>query len=276
MGSEILLEQGESLTDKRVAISIDGGRSRTRVYNGDKNQKGNAKFETPWREPKVFVIQVLDEQGKPEKRLSLPFYGSTMGNIEIAIEKLKDALKSLHIQKAKAIQFIADGATCFWQRIRQVFIELGVSSKKITYTLDYYHALEHLHELVEQLPCEQPTKEELKKQFKNFLWDGAIYSIEKRVKQQLKKAGQTMDETLQTALNYFVKHTDRMQYYKFKKNKWLCGSGFMESAIRRIINLRFKGASSFWLVENLEPLIFLRSVFLAGRWNYFITNISAT
>ena len=274
LGAAVTLEQGESLENKRVVISMDGGRSRTRVYTGSTNQKGNAKFDTPWREPKVFVIQILDEKGQPEKKFSLPFYGATMGNIEVAIEKLKNALNALQIQKAKAVQFIADGATCFWQRIRQVFISLGISSKKVTYTLDYYHALEHLHDLVELLPCEQATKEQLKKQFKNFLWDGAIYSIEKRVKQQLQKAGQDMDELLKTALNYFVKHTDRMQYYKFKRNKWLCGSGLMESAIRRIINLRFKSASSFWLVENLEPLISLRCAFLAGRWPFLINNIT--
>ena len=274
LGAAVLLERGESLENKRVVISIDGGRSRARAYNGRVNSKGNAKFDTPWKEPKVFVIQILNEEGQPEKKFSLPFYGATMGNIEVAIERLKDALKALQIQKAKAIQFIADGAICFWRRMRQVFIILGVSTKKVTYTLDYYHALEHLHELVELLPCEQDTKEQLKKKFKNFLWDGAIYSIEKKVKQQLSKAEQNMDETLKTALNYFVKHTDRMQYYKFKRDKWLCGSGLMESAIRRIINLRFKSASSFWLSENLEPLISLRCAFLAGRWDLFIKNIS--
>ncbi|MEM6963754.1 MAG: hypothetical protein AAF573_03245 [Bacteroidota bacterium] len=278
LGAAVLLEQGESLENKRVVISIDGGRSRTRAYTGSVNSKGNATFDTPWKEPKVFVIQILNEQGQPEKKFSLPFYGATMGNIEVAIERLKDALKALQIQKAKAIQFIADGAACFWRRMRQVFISLGVSTKKVTYTLDYYHALEHLHEflheLVELLPCQQHTKEELKKKFKNFLWDGAIYSIEKRVKQQLLQAEQQMDETLKTALNYFIKHTDRMQYYKFKRNKWLCGSGIMESAIRRIINLRFKSASSFWLSENLESLISLRCIFLAGRWDLFIKNVS--
>ncbi|MEO1255077.1 MAG: hypothetical protein AAFY41_09355, partial [Bacteroidota bacterium] len=102
---------------------------------------------------------------------------------------------------------------------------------------------------------------------------GQSIPLKKDSKQHLERAGQSMDENLYTALNYFVKHTDRMQYYKFKANKWLCGSGLVESAIRRIINLRFKSASSFWQVENLEPLIFLRAAFLAGRWKFLIRNI---
>jgi len=76
----------------------------------------------------------------------------------------------------------------------------------------------------------------------------------------------TIPPELETELEYFNKHQDRMQYKKIKKKKWLCGSGLVESAIIRIINLRFKSPSSFWLPENLENLCFLRATFLAGRW----------
>jgi len=41
----------------------------------------------------------------------------------------------------------------------------------------------------------------------------------------------------------------------------------MESAIRRVINLRLKGASIYWLEETAEAMIRLRSFFKAGRWN---------
>ena len=66
-------------------------------------------------------------------------------------------------------------------------------------------------------------------------------------------------------INYFEKHTNRMNYQLFRQQKWLCGSGAVESAIRRIVNLRFKAPSSFWLVEHIEPLAFLRATFLAGH-----------
>jgi len=44
------------------------------------------------------------------------------------------------------------------------------------------------------------------------------------------------------------------------------GSGIVESAVRRVINLRFKGASIFWKVEHLEPLLFLRAIWKSGWW----------
>jgi len=64
-----------------------------------------------------------------------------------------------------------------------------------------------------------------------------------------------------------------MQYHQLRQNKLPCGSGIVESAIRRVINLRFKSASTFWKHENVEKLIFLRAIFLAGRWNIMINNL---
>jgi hypothetical protein len=41
----------------------------------------------------------------------------------------------------------------------------------------------------------------------------------------------------------------------------------VESAIRRVINLRLKGASIYWLKPSAEAMLMLRSYFKAGRWS---------
>ena len=43
------------------------------------------------------------------------------------------------------------------------------------------------------------------------------------------------------------------------------GSGAIESAIRRVINLRVKSNSTYWLRENAETMIRLRAWLKAGR-----------
>jgi hypothetical protein len=53
-----------------------------------------------------------------------------------------------------------------------------------------------------------------------------------------------------------------------------CGSGCVESAIRRVINLRLKSAGSFWLKQVAEYMLFLRSALLSGRWKIFMTKFS--
>ena len=80
-GEEILLtelEKEHGLADKRVVIALDGGRSRIRQPNGEVSNKGYECYETPWNEPKIIVIHVLDEQGALNKKEELPLYFGTM------------------------------------------------------------------------------------------------------------------------------------------------------------------------------------------------------
>ena len=44
------------------------------------------------------------------------------------------------------------------------------------------------------------------------------------------------------------------------------GSGIIESTVRRVINLRMKGASIYWTEENAEAMIFLRAYYKSGYW----------
>ena len=103
---------GESLAGKRVIIGIDGGRTRMREYNGKTNARGNATFDTPWREPKMFVIDVLDDEGNIE-RACLPIYGCLFGDDEM-MGLLASHLKGLQVELAKQVQVAADGAPWIW------------------------------------------------------------------------------------------------------------------------------------------------------------------
>jgi hypothetical protein len=70
------------LAGKRVRVGLDGGRVRTRrQHRGRKTAKGRHGFSAPWREPRVLVIDILDEQGQPE-RLRLPLYDVLIGDAE--------------------------------------------------------------------------------------------------------------------------------------------------------------------------------------------------
>jgi hypothetical protein len=55
------------------------------------------------------------------------------------------------------------------------------------------------------------------------------------------------------------------EYKIFRKSGLPTGSGTVESAIRRVINLRIKGTGLFWKREHAENVIFLRSLVLTGK-----------
>ena len=274
-GIRSIIRVDESMENKRVVVMIDGGRSRTRLENGYYTMRGHPKFDTDWREVKLLAILVVDSNGKIERK-ELPLYDITVNDIEEAMSKLTEALILLNVEGAKEVQFISDGATCFWKRIEEVFAAANVEQHKITYSLDYYHAVEHLSGLVQESTDNLLDSEERKKWFmelKNLLWSGQVESLLNKVKEFCEKKGKEVKGKLLTEMNYFEKHKNRMRYQLFRAQKWLCGSGAVESAIRRIINLRFKSPSSFWLIEHIEPLSFLRAAFLSGRWKILLQNL---
>lgn len=51
------------------------------------------------------------------------------------------------------------------------------------------------------------------------------------------------------------------------------GSGIVESAIRRVINLRFKNASTFWDEKTVEKMYFLRGALLSKKWDILMSNL---
>jgi len=256
------LAEGENMIGKCVLIGSDGGRTRTRLQNDD------ATYETPWCEPKMFVIHVIDEDGALDKK-HLPIYGCRFGE-EDMLRLLKEYLQVLGIDQCKQVQLVADGAPWIWNNLPPMLEELGVEEHKVVLTLDYYHAISYVHQLVDKLPkrYSDSQKEGWRTKFKKWLWDGKSDLIVEKCKTLFKRP----TKLIKRWMNYLDKHLSKTQYAGFKENKLMCGSGIIESGIRRIVNLRFKNPSTFWDKGTVEKLFFFRSTFLSFRWNNFMKN----
>jgi hypothetical protein len=259
------------LKDKTVLICMDGGRIRQRRKK--RGRKPNALkrqgYHTDWVEPKLLTIQFLDRNGKLCKEIP-PIYDATLGNIENFYDLLYLYLQELDLENAGRIVFCADGAPCLWKRIPELMAKLNITEWHEA--LDYTHAKQNLHKIVEMLPRAFASRQKkIFKGWKDLMWHGEfeelrsnidkIFSKRKKRKQALKKFD-----------NYFAGNKDRMQYSLFKDQNIPIGSGAVESAIRRVINLRIKGAGIFWTAEMAEVMLFLRSQFLCGRWDTVLNN----
>lgn len=264
----VQLEEKETMAGKKVIISVDGARTRTKVYTEEKASKREQKFDTPWREPKMFIITTIDENGKVNKA-NMPIYDCSFGD-EKMVNLLAQYLERLEIKKAKDVQVIADGALWIWKQVIPMLGKLGVKKDRIIETLDYYHAVEHLHEM--KIYFEKEEQDSILKKLKESLWKGDIEQMESIVKAGIK--GVKLEEF--TPFKYFKKNKQRIDYQSLKDESRPCGSGIIESAIRRIINLRFKSPSTFWFPENVEKLIFMRGIALAGRWEIMMNNLTKT
>jgi len=69
------------------------------------------------------------------------------------------------------------------------------------------------------------------------------------------------------ALDSMEAHAPRMRYVTLETRKLPIGSGQVESAVRRVVNLRFKAPGSLWRELTVSGLMHLRAAFKAGRWD---------
>jgi hypothetical protein len=65
----------------------------------------------------------------------------------------------------------------------------------------------------------------------------------------------------------------RRRHGEFRRRGVPLGSGAIESAIRRVVNLRRKGNGLLWYVDNAEGMLVLGAAALTGRWQETLTQV---
>jgi len=199
-----------------------------------------------------------------EKSFS-PFIDGTLGGPDALFELLEYYLGQLRIDEADQVLFVSDGARWLWKRYPKLAKALGLKSEQVYELIDFYHAVEHLGE-VAALRKGWSAKERKKwvTGKRRLLLKGCVDQVIEAVRTICRGRN---SKKIRTQRDYFIRNRNRMLYAKIKEMKLPIGSGAIESAIRRVVNLRLKGASTFWRKENAEAILTLRSYYKAGRWN---------
>jgi len=99
---------------------------------------------------------------------------------------------------------------------------------------------------------------------RELLWNGDIDGISDLVMEKLPGKRKASKVALKKLNEYFGDHS-KFQYKTFRDATLPTGSGTVESAIRRVINLRIKGTGLFWNRKHAENILFLRSLVLTGK-----------
>jgi hypothetical protein len=101
----------ESLSGKKVLLCVDGGRIRSRVNKTGRIADGNQRhgFHTDWKEPKMFTIYTLKENGEIDEHFPAQIDG-VVGNEKQFQNLLEAYLKKMKISECKSVTFVGDGA----------------------------------------------------------------------------------------------------------------------------------------------------------------------
>ena len=256
---------------KSTTVQLYGGRTCTRHSKKSRMNRGQKRrgFHAEWREPKVLTLYAIDETGRNRNREIHPYCDETHGGRERFKRLLQMQLHKMGVRKAEHVIFVGDGAPWVWNIVSEIITELALKPETVTQILDYYHACENLWKVIDALTdLTQKQKQRLFKKAKTQLFEGQIENLIERLGQKAKAFA-----TASQALKYFHGHETRCRYDLFRAHNFPLGSGAIESTIRRVVNLRLKGAGMFWLEQNAEAFLHLRCQVKSGRWDDFFRRL---
>jgi hypothetical protein len=265
-----LLRPGAELAGRRVAAMIDGGRTRVRTVIRKQKGKGKGKkqrrrYRAEWREPKLLIVFEIDDQGRLKKG-TRPWIDGTFAGPDEAMELLAFHLHRLGAGKAEVVTFVADGAPWVWERLDWVERRVGLKAGRCVRVLDWCHAVHNLSLALEALGLGEAERQRRYQELRGWLrqgWHGLLL-------RELEELGEAAGHppALAQPLNYLSKHAaaGHLEYQRQRRRGLPQGSGAIESAIRRVINLRLKGPGLMWHAENAEGALALRAAAVTERW----------
>lgn len=264
---------------KRIGAMIDGGRTKMRKTTRKQKGQGESKtqkrrFKTEWREVKQIIVFEMDSQGRMKKNTKPILDGTFAGPDEI-MEVLAMRLHQLGASQAKVVAFRSDGAPWIWERLKWVIRRLGLRAKQVSKGLDWCHAVHHVSLALELLQ-EAAQRKRVFKKMRKRLKAGSWRKVVAELMTLAGEAGLGEDSTVWTEIAYLDRHGEEghLDYATYRRRGLPIGSGAIESAIRRVINLRLKGNGIFWEAENAEGMLVLRSLVLSGRWNEVFAKVT--
>jgi len=262
------LPAGEELAGKRIAVEIDGGRTRLRENRRPQRRRNGRitrrrRYDAEWREPKLLTIFEIDKQGRMKKR-SRAWIDGTFQGPDHVMELVALHLHRLGAAKAKCVVFLSDGAPWIWDRLDWVEQKVGLPSARTYRVLDWCHAVHHVSLALAALNLSDEARRRMYRRLRIDLRAGRVDLVLKELRDRSRD--QPEDSAVWGEIRFLEKHAPHMAYQSARRRRLPIGSGAIESTIRRVVNLRLKGNGIMWVQENAEAILVLRAAAVTDRW----------
>ena len=214
---------------------------------------------------KVLTIYVVDDNGRRDRTFSTIIDG-TMGDADEVTKLLVGYLRMYGAHEAASVCFIADGGSWIWTRTDDIRAAANISKERWSEQLDLPHTVGYLGRVLDKLNDGIVDRKEWLAEQKTSLLRGDL----DEVLDALRYLSVAYDIDVSAAEVFLEKHRGRLCYLFCRDDGQPMGSGAVESAIRRVVNLRLKGNSIYWLREHAEAVLHLRSQLVTGRWEEMV------
>lgn len=245
-----------------LVIGMDGGRVQGREINPETGSR--------WREDKVGAItSYLPGTADAPPQPLVTTYVGTLEKAEGFGKQLQVEAERRGLRHAETVLVLGDGGT--W--IDPLTQRERLCDQRI---VDYYHAVEHLHEVARAACGRDPSAAAaLAERLTDWLWNGRLDRLLAGLREHARRLGPPRSgddrehprRVLANNVRYFEKHRGQMDYPRYRSKGWPIGSGVTEAGVKQF-NKRVKGTDQFWTQPGVETILALRALWLSqdGRW----------
>lgn len=224
------------------------------------------KTKEDWKEVKTGAVYEIKKDKKNEIHAINKSYISRIENCKDFGKRIYEESRRRHLGYAKQIVTIGDGAKWIWE------ISNNYYPKSIE-IVDWYHATEHLWEIIEFIFGSRGSENGIKFEEKceNLLYNGLIFLLEKTITDKMieLKIKQNTEryKSIIRGINYFKNNEQRMKYSDYEDKGLPIGSGVIEGACKHLVQLRMKRTGMKWSILGAHCILQLRCLFNSDRWN---------
>jgi hypothetical protein len=209
----------------------------------------------------VFTQHKEDDQGQPIRDWQSTTYLSSLDRIsDFGLGLRREALRR-GMHGAKEIVFLVDGANGLEKLGKDYFADA-------VQIVDFYHAMEHLQELLEVLwGKDHPRLKRRRHHWAKLLLNDGVERIIASARRT--ETAKNNPEALEKALGYFESNVARMRYGTFRRKGYFIGSGVIEAGCKTIIGSRCKQSGMFWSRRGADGILAFRCIHHSRRLDSF-------
>ncbi len=219
----------------------------------------------------VFTQHVSDEEGRPVRDYESTTYVSSFDAVDDFGQWLRREALRRGMGGAKQVVLLIDGASGLEKLGKDYF-------PGCLQIVDFYHALEHLEEVLKLLweKSHPQFKKKRQRWIRLLLKDGP----EDIIAQARRLAGTRPNgEEIAKALGYFERNKERMRYGSFRRQSYFIGSGVIEAGCKTVVGARCKQSGMFWSAPGAENVLAFRCIHQSRRtdafWKDHLNNLAA-
>lgn len=227
------------------------------------------KGTTVWREVKVAILARLDQttncHGQTRTWLRQRRLVAVLGNIDDLAARLKLEAFRQGIATAPKVVWVSDGARGLWRLYEQHLAPLGAMA-----ILDFYHTVGQIWNGAENwyfryLPSAHIWLKQARHQLRHGEVDDVIIQLRQAANPKYLSAKRR--KVILRVAAFLDRHRDHLRYPVFKQDALPLGSGFVESAVKWLIQQRFKGVGMRWSEDGFNHLLLLRLAWANDRFD---------